>query len=85
MYEDDINEMADSVQNPDAMHDFLSTGTAVLIGAYIGHKIDQSRFGRRVNESPTFQAIFWIFKILMILLGVGLALFFVFFCLLPQF
>lgn len=85
MYEDPINNMADSVQNHDATHDFLTTGAAVLIGAYIGNKIDQSRFGRRVNESPTFQAIFWTIKVLLIALVMGLALFFVFFCLLPQF
>lgn len=85
MYEDPWDNMSNSVQNHDATHDFLTTGAAVLIGAYVGNKIDQSRFGRRVNESPTFQAIFGVFKALLILLGIGLALFFVFFCLLPQF
>lgn len=85
MFDDDIYEMADSVQNPDAVHDFLTTGAAVMVGAYVGNKLDNTRFGIWVNTNPTMQGVFTVIKTLLLLLVVGLALFFVFFCLLPQF
>ncbi len=73
------------VQREGAMHDFITTAAAGIAGGYVGHKLDQTRFGVWINNSPTSNMIFYYLRKAMIMLVIGLAFYFVFFCLLPQF
>jgi hypothetical protein len=59
-------------RNEEAGHEFLSTAAATMAGAYIGHKLDQTKAGRWVNESPTANAFFAVLKTVSIAVAVGL-------------
>lgn len=50
------------------MEAFLKTFTAAMIGGYIGHKIDQTRFGYWYNTNPV---ITWIYRTVLRILFIA--------------
>lgn len=47
--------------------EFLNPFIAAIIGGYIGHKLDNTRFGHWFNNSPIIEFVLDIFKILFII------------------
>jgi hypothetical protein len=49
--------MNGSNENHDNFEDFIKTAGATMAGAYIGHKIDQTRFGVWFNNNATINVL----------------------------
>lgn len=55
------NSIFDSQQDHNNVQDFVRPVLAGVVGAYIGHKLDQTRFGVWVNTNRTIDTtIYWI-------------------------
>ena len=65
--------------NTHATQDFLSTAAATVAGAYVGHKLDQTRFGWWINTNPTVNKLFGLMKILTVLATVGFVMLYFYF------
>ena len=76
MYNPEIPEMP--FRNEHVTSDFTSVFIATVLGAFIGSRLDRTRFGRWVNESPTANEIFRVLKAIMIFVIVGLVAIFVY-------
>lgn len=59
--EDNIVQMANSSHGE--THEFIDPLIAGMVGSYIGHKLDRTRFGIWFNTNKTVTAIFDLMKI----------------------
>jgi len=82
MYQPEIPDI--QTRYEDAGKDFISVAGATLLGMYIGHRIDQTRFGVWANTNPTIRSVMRIIGMIAVLVGVGFACVFLYF-LLAQF